>query len=105
MEEFAAPISLGVIGELIGIPAEHRDRAGVERRAGMSASGQTEEDIAAKAEQLRVTVVQAVEQRHAEPAYDLITTLIRWPRRTGRCSTGRSSTCAWPCSWRATRVR
>ena len=76
MEDFAAPISLGVIAELIGIPAEHRGQIREWSDARMSASGRTEEDIAAKAEQLRVTVVGLIEQRRAEPAYDLITTLI-----------------------------
>lgn len=76
VEDFAVPIALGVIADMIGVPAEHRSLIREWSDARMSAAGRSEEEILAKAEQLRACVLTHIEARRAEPAGDLLTTLI-----------------------------
>ncbi|HEV8556646.1 MAG TPA: cytochrome P450 [Actinophytocola sp.] len=76
VEDFAAPISLGVIAGMIGVPDGYRAQIREWSDARMSAAGRPAEEILAKSEQLRTSVLKLVEARRAEPAGDLLTTLV-----------------------------
>jgi cytochrome P450 len=76
MEDFAAPIALGAIADLVGVPAEYHWQVREWSDARMSASGRSEQDILAKAAQLEESVVKLLDARRSEPAEDLLSILV-----------------------------
>jgi cytochrome P450 len=76
VEDFAVPIALGVIAELVGVPAEHHGLIRQWSDARMSSAGRPAEEIAAKAGQLRTYVLELIATRRVEPADDVISILL-----------------------------
>lgn len=76
VENFALPIPVAVICELLGVPVEDRPRFRVWSDAALSTSRLTAEEFARNQEELSDYMRGLIAQRRAEPADDLMTDLI-----------------------------
>lgn len=76
VEDFALPIPVLVICELLGVPAADRPRFRVWSDAAMSTTRLTVEEYEANREELRAYMAGLIARRRAEPADDLMTALI-----------------------------
>ncbi|TVT23715.1 cytochrome P450 [Amycolatopsis acidiphila] len=76
VENYALPIPVAVICELLGVPVDDRPRFRVWSDAALSTSGLTAEEFTRNQEELRDYMRGLIAQRRAEPADDLMTDLI-----------------------------
>jgi cytochrome P450 len=76
VEDFALPIPVAVICELLGVPVEDRAKFRVWSDAALSTSSLTAEESERNREELRDYMRGLIEQHRAEPAEDLMTALI-----------------------------
>src|SRR5262249_51578162 len=76
VEDFALPIPVVVICELLGVPAEDRPRFRVWTDATLSTSPLTVEETQIKREELVVYIREIIAARRAAPSGDLISALI-----------------------------
>ncbi|EWC63905.1 putative cytochrome P450 hydroxylase [Actinokineospora spheciospongiae] len=76
VDSFALPLPVQVICELLGVPAEDRDRFRVWSDALLSTSSLTEQEFGQNHAELRAYMGELVEQRRAEPRDDLMSALI-----------------------------
>lgn len=81
IDDFSVPVSIGVIADMVGVPAEYRSQIREWSDARMSAAGWTQEEITAKAGRLRASVAELVAARggrtsDGEVGDDLLGTLI-----------------------------
>ncbi|MFE0026031.1 cytochrome P450 [Amycolatopsis sp. NPDC059021] len=76
VENFALPLPVAVICELLGVPSDDRPRFQVWSDALLSTSSLTAEEYQANREELRAYIGAHAAKRRATPADDLITALI-----------------------------
>ncbi|GAA4553926.1 cytochrome P450 [Amycolatopsis samaneae] len=76
VEDYALPIPVAVICELLGVPTVDRPKFRVWSDAALSTSSLTAEESEANREELREYMAGLIEQHRAEPADDLMTALI-----------------------------
>jgi cytochrome P450 len=76
VENFAIPLPVGVICELLGVPVEDRTRFRVWSDAVLSTNVLTESEFEANRAEFRAYISGLIERRRAEPADDLMTELI-----------------------------
>ncbi|WP_020666787.1 cytochrome P450 [Amycolatopsis nigrescens] len=76
VENYALPIPVAVICELLGVPAEDRPQFRVWSDGLLTTSGFTAEQFDANREEIRAYMGGLIEQHRAEPADDLMTALI-----------------------------
>ncbi|MGK4596386.1 cytochrome P450 [Amycolatopsis sp. w19] len=76
VEDYALPIPVAVICELLGVPVEDRPKFRVWSDAALSTSPLTTEEMMANQDELRAYMHVLVEQHRAEPQDDLMTALI-----------------------------
>jgi cytochrome P450 len=77
VEHVALPVPIAVICELLGVPAEDRDRFRGWSDAVLSTSGATPQDFMSATAALKAYMGDLLDQRRAEPADDLMTALLR----------------------------
>ncbi|RYJ31866.1 putative cytochrome P450 hydroxylase [Streptomyces sp. L-9-10] len=77
VEEFALPIPVAVICQLLGVPVEDRPRFREWSDAALSTSGLTAEEFAAKDKELRAYMAGLIARHREEPADDLMSALIQ----------------------------
>ncbi|MEU6479081.1 cytochrome P450 [Streptomyces sp. NPDC047017] len=77
MEHVALPVPIAVICELLGVPAEDRDRFRGWSDTVLSTSGATPQDFMAATAALKAYMGDLLDRRRAEPADDLMTALLR----------------------------
>ncbi|MFD9894493.1 cytochrome P450 [Amycolatopsis sp. NPDC059027] len=76
VEDYALPIPVAVICELLGVPTADRPKFRAWSDAALSSSGLTAEEFDANREELREYMAGLIAQHRAEPADDLMTALI-----------------------------
>ncbi len=76
VEDYALPIPVAVICELLGVPVEDRPKFRVWSDAALSTSPLTTEEMMANQEELRAYMHVLVEEHRARPQDDLMTALI-----------------------------
>lgn len=76
VEDYALPIPVAVICELLGVPVEDRPKFRVWSDAALSTSPLSTEEMMANQEQLREYMHLLVEEHRAQPQDDLMTALI-----------------------------
>ncbi len=76
VENFAIPLPVGVICELLGVPVADRPKFRIWSDAVMSTSGVTAEQFEQVRQDFRAYISGLIEERRAEPADDLMTALI-----------------------------
>ncbi|MEW9516101.1 cytochrome P450 [Streptomyces tubercidicus] len=76
VEHFALPVPIAVICELLGVPAEDRDRFRGWSDTVLSTSGATPQDFMGATAALKAYMGDLLERRRAEPADDLMTALL-----------------------------
>jgi cytochrome P450 len=76
VEDYALPIPVAVICELLGVPAEDRPRFRVWSDASLSTTRLTAAELEQNREELRAYMRGLIEQHRAEPQDDLMTALI-----------------------------
>jgi cytochrome P450 len=76
VEDYALPIPVAVICELLGVPVEDRPKFRVWSDAALSTSPLSTEEIMANREELRAYMHVLVEEHRARPQDDLMTALI-----------------------------
>ncbi|AEW98000.1 MULTISPECIES: cytochrome P450 [Streptomycetaceae] len=84
VEEFALPVPVGVICQLLGVPVEDRPRFRAWSDAALSTSSLTAEEFDANQEELRAYMRGLIEDHRARPREDLITGLIEARDRDDR---------------------
>ncbi|MFJ9210690.1 cytochrome P450 [Streptomyces sp. NPDC102264] len=77
VEEFALPIPVAVICQLLGVPVEDRPRFREWSDAALSTSGLTAEEFATKDKELRAYMAGLIARHREEPADDLMSALIQ----------------------------
>jgi cytochrome P450 len=77
VENFALPLPVAVICELLGVPVADRPRFRVWSDAALSTSRLTAEEFEANREELRAYMRGLIERRRVEPADDLMTALVQ----------------------------
>ncbi|NYH79734.1 cytochrome P450 [Actinopolyspora biskrensis] len=77
VEEFALPLPITVICELLGVPYEDRDDFRVWSDAFLSTSKLSEQQVEDYVAQMRAYMAELVEQRRARPEDDLLSGLIQ----------------------------
>jgi cytochrome P450 len=86
VQSFALPMSIGVICELLGVPAADWPKFRVWTDALLFTNGLTAEQYIASADQLRTFVANLVDEHSAAPRDDLMTALIEARDNTDRLS-------------------
>ncbi|MFI1800209.1 cytochrome P450 [Streptomyces sp. NPDC020379] len=76
VESFALPLPVGVICQLLGVPAEDQGRFRVWSDAALSTSALSTEEMAATRDEFRAYMAELVEAHRVRPADDLMTALI-----------------------------
>lgn len=93
VEDFALPLTLGVISDLLGVPEEDRGRFRVWSGSHLSTSVLSATETTAQSRALHAYITGLTDRRRADPADDLLSDLIEARTRMTDCP--ETNLCRW----------